>query len=122
MIICITSEGNSKESRLDTRFGRCPYFIIGDSDKLDKNDFLTIENTAAVSGGGAGIAAGQIMVENNVDAVITGNVGPNAMNVLKSADVKIYRGENGTVSYNFEKFLSGELEKITDTVPSHSGM
>ena len=119
MIICITSTGNTKESILDPRFGRCPYFVIEDS---DSGKTLIIENPAAVSGGGAGIAAGQMMVENNVQAIITGNVGPNAMNVLKAAEIEIYRGENGPVNANIEKLLAGKLEKITGTVPSHSGL
>ncbi len=119
MNICITSAGNTKESMLDPRFGRCPYFVIED---LDKEKILALENAAALSGGGAGIAAGQAMVENNVRVLITGNVGPNAMNVLKAAGIEIYRGENASVNENIEKFLAGKLEKITGTVPSHTGL
>ena len=119
MIICITSTGNTKESKMDPRFGRCPYFVIEDT---QSGKTSVLENPAAVSGGGAGIAAGQAMVENNVEAVITGNTGPNAMNVLKAAGIEIFRGENASVKDNISKFLAGTLEKITTTVPSHSGL
>jgi len=119
MIICITSAGNTKESIMDPRFGRCPYFVIENS---DSGETLVMENSAAVSGGGAGIAAGQTMVENKVEVLITGNVGPNAMDVLKAAGIEVYRGENVSVNENIEKYLSEKLEKITGTVPSHSGL
>ena len=62
------------------------------------------------------------MVEKNVEVIITGNVGPNAMNVLKTAGIEIYRGENTSVNENIENFKSGLLQKITETVPSHFGM
>jgi predicted Fe-Mo cluster-binding NifX family protein len=119
MIICITSSGKTIESSLDARFGRCSYFVIID---LITNKQSIIENEAGNSGGGAGISSGQFMIEKGVKAVITGNVGPNAMKVLEAASIEIYRGENTTVKENLDKYKAGLLEKITETVPSHSGM
>jgi len=119
MIICLTASEKSIESSLDTRFGRCAYFIIVD---LKTNVQSIIENEAGNSGGGAGISSGQLMIEKGVEAVITGNVGPNAMKVLEAASIEIYRGENTTVKENLDKYKAGFLEKITETVPAHSGM
>ncbi|MHB1153132.1 MAG: NifB/NifX family molybdenum-iron cluster-binding protein [Eubacteriales bacterium] len=119
MIICITSGGNTIESNLDARFGRCSYFVIID---LKTNTQSIIENEAGNSGGGAGISSGQFMIEKGVEAVITGNVGPNAMKVLEAASIEIYRGENTTVKDNLDKYKAGLLKKITETVPAHSGM
>ena len=119
MKICVTSNGNSIESNLDPRFGRATYFIIAD---IETMEYEAIENAAANSGGGAGITSGQLMVDKGVEAVITGNVGPNAANVLKAANIKIYRGISASVKENIEKFNKGILEKIDTTVPSHFGM
>jgi predicted Fe-Mo cluster-binding NifX family protein len=119
MKICVTSNGNSIESNLDPRFGRAAYFIIAD---IETMEYEAIENAAANSGGGAGITSGQLMVDKGVEAVITGNVGPNAANVLKAANIKIYRGISASVKENIEKFNKGILEKIDTTVPSHFGM
>ena len=41
MKIGISSTGTSLESNVDMRFGRCPYFIIYDT---ESNDFEHIEN------------------------------------------------------------------------------
>ena len=41
MKICITSQGDSLDSEMDSRFGRCRYFIIVD---LQSGEFEVIEN------------------------------------------------------------------------------
>ena len=40
MKICITSQGKVLDSKIETRFGRSPYFIIYDT---NTNDFEVIE-------------------------------------------------------------------------------
>ena len=119
MKICITSSGNTEKSILDSRFGRCSYFFLVD---LESGKQTLIPNESVISGGGAGISSGQLMVEKGVEAIITGNIGPNAMNVLKAAGINIYRGKNESVEDNIEYFKADKLEKINETVPSHFGM
>lgn len=119
MKICVSSKGASVESVMDPRFGRAECFIIIDTDTMESE---SIQNPAATAGGGAGITSGQLMVDKGVEAVITGNVGPNAMNVLKAANINIYRGESVSVQKNIEKCKEGLLEKISTSVPSHSGL
>lgn len=119
MKVCLSSNGNSADSVLDPKFGRAAYFVIAD---IDTMNYEIIENDAATSGGGAGITSGQLMVDKGVSAVITGNVGPNAMKVLKSAGIEVYRGLAISVKENLEKFKNGSLSKIDNTVPEHYGM
>jgi predicted Fe-Mo cluster-binding NifX family protein len=119
MKICVTSSGNTLESNLDPRFGRAIYFIIVDTNTME---FEVIENAAANSGGGAGITSGQFIVDKGIEAVITGNVGPNAANVLKAQDIKIYRGKSTSVKENIQSFNEGTLETIDTAGPSHFGM
>ncbi len=119
MKICISSTGNLDISTLDPRFGRAAYFIIADTETME---IESVENTAAVTGGGAGVTSGQFIVDRDVKAVITGNVGPNAMSVLEAANIEIYKGIIASVKENIEKFKKGQLEKIDTTVSSHFGM
>ena len=119
MKVCISSSGNSVESSLDSRFGRAAYFIIVD---IETNEIEIVENSASSGGGGVGITSGQLIIDKDVGAVITGNVGPNAMNVLKTAEIDIFQGKTTSVANNIEEFKKGTLKKIDTTVPSHFGM
>jgi len=119
MKIAVSAEGNSAESPMDLRFGRAAYFMIMDG---GTGEYEAVDNNAASFSGGAGIATAQMIVDKGVETVITGNVGPNAMNVLRAGDVAIYKGSHVSVKENMEQFHRGMLEAITSTVPAHYGM
>jgi len=61
--------------------------------------------------GGAGISAAQLMAEKNINAVITKNVGPRALDVLKQFNIGIYAGD-GTIEKVLREFIAGKLEKM----------
>jgi predicted Fe-Mo cluster-binding NifX family protein len=117
--ICISSIGREKESLVDHRFGRCAYFFIGDT---ETGDFKFVENAGIQSAHGAGIAAAQQVLDEKVNVVITGNMGPNAMKLIASANIDIYRCEDGEVKEQINLLKGNKLEKITKAVPAHSGM
>ncbi len=119
MKIAVSATGNTLESGLDQRFGRAVSFIIVETDTMG---YEALDNMAAASAGGAGISAAQSVVDKGAAAVITGNVGPNAMNVLKAANIEIYKGSATSIKENVELFKKGALEKICTTVPAHFGM
>jgi len=119
MKIAVSAKGNTMESDMDQRFGRAASFIIVDAQTME---YEAIDNTSAASSGGAGISAAQLVAEKDAEAVITGNVGPNAMNVLKAANIAIYKGAAVSVKENVEQFNKGTLEKIQTNVPAHFGM
>ena len=110
MKICITSTGPELTSEVDPRFGRCQYFIIVDKDgKLLKS----IPNEGGQAMRGAGITAAQIVANEGVNVVITGNVGPNAYMVLGQAGIKIFPEASGTTAKQaFEAYKQGKLKEI----------
>ncbi len=121
MKICITSDGNSLEANVDPRFGRCSYFIFYD---IDANDFEVFENAATSEMGGAGIKNAQLMLEKDVEVILTGNLGPNAANVLNQAGIKVITDIKGKVKDVIEDFKKGILkaDAANPTVSSHFGM
>lgn len=119
MKIAVSATGKTMESQIDQRFGRATSFIIVETETMD---YEAIDNLATLSSGGAGISSAQSVAEKDVKAVITGNVGPNAMNVLKAASIEIYKAAASTVKENVELFKKGVLEKISTTVPPHFGL
>jgi predicted Fe-Mo cluster-binding NifX family protein len=104
--VCVSATGNSIDSQIDPRFGRCAYFIIADTDTMDCQ---CLPNAAYDSPHGAGIQAAQVVANQNVQAVITGMVGPNAHRVLSAAGIEIVTGVTGTVRDAVQRYKSGEL-------------
>jgi len=120
MKICITSMGDTLNSNVDPRFGRCKYFLIIDTDSMDVR---SVTNDSMIASGGAGIQAAQIVVKTGVGAVITGNIGPNAFQTLNAAGIKVITGVNGVIKDVVDMFNKDELKKIeTPTVGSHYGI
>lgn len=117
--ICITSQGNNLDSEVDPRFGRCQYFIIADTESVE---FEAIKNPNTDSMGGAGIQSGQFIADKKAQAVLTGNVGPNAYQTLNAAGILVITGVSGKVSEAIEKYKKGEF-KLTEgpSVDSHFG-
>ena len=116
MKVAISSSGTALESNVDTRFGRCPYFIIYDT---GDDTFYHVENQSRQAMGGAGVQAAQMIVNQNVEAVITGNIGPNAYKVLSAAAISVYSGTTGSVKNAIDKLKKDELKssKGPDVVP-----
>lgn len=105
MKICITSKGPQKTDLLEERFGRAPYFLIVDD---ENGEWKSIENPYASGAGGVGPRAAQLLVDNNANILVTGNVGGNALNALNAAGIKIiYVNESLTAEEAFEKVKSG---------------
>jgi len=120
MKIGVSSTGNDINADVDPRFGRCKYFLIID---IDTMKFESIDNENAMTSGGAGIQAAQMVARKGVKTVITGNVGPNAFQTLTAAGIKIYTGASGSVKEVVENFKKGELKETQDaSVNSHFGM
>jgi predicted Fe-Mo cluster-binding NifX family protein len=118
--IAITSQGDSLEAAMDSRFGRCAHFVLVDSE-TGKTE--TLANPAVDAAGGAGPLAAQTIADKGVQVVITGNVGPNAAQTLKAAKITVYQAAPGTVRENLEKYKNGELEQLADSsVPDHFGL
>jgi len=102
----VSATGNSIDSQVDPRFGRCAYFIVVDTDTMNCQ---SLPNAAYDSPHGAGIQAAQIVANQNVQAVLTGMVGPNAHRVLSAAGIEIVTGVTGTVRDAIRRYKSGEL-------------
>jgi predicted Fe-Mo cluster-binding NifX family protein len=119
MKIAISSTGDTLDSEVDPRFGRCNNFIIVDTDTLQTE---VHENIGSFSAHGAGVGAAQKVVSMNVGAVITGHVGPNAYMALSKTSVKIYTGAKGKVKDALNQYEAGKLKEATNpTVSGHYG-
>ena len=120
MKIAISATGPALDAQVDPRFGRCRYFVIVD---LETTQFEALENSGAMGSGGVGISAAQMIAGKGVEAVITGNCGPNAHQALSAAEIKVITGVTGNIRDAIEDYKSGKLQASSQpNVSAHSGM
>ena len=120
MKIAVSATKPSLDAEVDPRFGRCRYFIIVDPDTMQ---FEVLENSSAMALGGAGISTAQLIVSKGVEAVLTGNCGPNAFRVLSADGIKVVTGAAGRVQDAIQDYKSGLLQSSSQpNVSGHFGM
>ena len=111
MKIAIPVDEKTLESSVCASFGRTPYFLIYDTETKES---VFIDNSAAASTGGAGIKAAQTIVDNKANALLTPRCGQNAADVIKSADIKIYKTTSASVKDNIAAFVDGKLPLLDE--------
>lgn len=120
MKVAVTAQGADLEAMASPVFGRCPVFVLVDTESMQVE---AIANPSISAGGGAGIQAAQAIIDKGAQAVLSQNVGPNAFAVLDAAGVAVYRFDGGTVRQAVEAFIAGKLPQIGYANASpHSGM
>lgn len=111
MIIAIPVDEKNMETNVGISFGRASYFHIYNTETKESS---FIDNGAATCKGGAGIVAAQIVVDSKVSALLTPRCGEKAAEVLKAADVKLYKTSDGSTMKNINNFIDGKLSKLDE--------
>lgn len=120
MKVVVSAQGDTLDAPTSPVFGRCPTYIFVDSETLE---FEAVPNEAMNLGGGAGIQAAQFVVNRGAQAVLTGNLGPNAYDVLQAAGVPGYLVPEGTVRQAVAAFQAEQLQPMPGAnVVAHAGM
>lgn len=120
MRIIVSAEGETLDAPASPVFGRCPVYILVDSETMEHE---AVPNPAMNQGGGAGIQAAQFVVERGAQAVLTGHLGPNAFDVLTAAGIPGYLVPEGTVRQAVEAFKAGRVQPMGGAnVAAHAGM
>jgi predicted Fe-Mo cluster-binding NifX family protein len=120
MKIVVSSQGENLDAPTSPVFGRCPTYLFVDTERME---FEAVPNPAMSQGGGAGIQAAQFVVNQGASVVLTGNLGPNAFDVLQAAGVSGYLVQEGTVRQAVEAYKAGQLRAMgSANVAAHAGM
>ena len=109
MKVCFTAKGTTPDSSMEERFGRAPYFILVES---ENGSFEAIQNPFADGGGGVGPKAAQVLIANNVQALVSGQVGGNAQEILAAAGIAMYTYRaGGSVQDALDQFTKNTLAR-----------
>ena len=110
MKVIVTAQGNEPSSEIDPRFGRAKWLVVFDS---ETGNFQAHDNELNLNAAqGAGIQTGRNIANLGANAVITGNVGPNAFKTLAAAKVKVFLAEKQTVQQAIDSYNAGKLKEV----------
>jgi predicted Fe-Mo cluster-binding NifX family protein len=117
--IVVTANSTDLDAPVSLAFGRCPVYVFVDTDTMH---FEAVENPELDILRGAGFEAAEFVVERGAQAVMTGNVGPNAFSVFHSSGVSVYLSGRATVREAVEAYKAGRLQPVEGAnVLTHSG-
>ena len=111
MKVAVTSQGKELSSDIDPRFGRARWLLLVDTQTGLSEAYDNAVNLNIAQG--AGIQTGQNVANLGAEAVITGNVGPNAFKTLDAANVKVYLSKAKTIQEAIGSYKAGELNEVT---------
>ena len=94
---------------MDGRFGRAPYFLMYDTREAKWTAHENTQNAALEHG--AGIQAAQTIEKMGAEILITGQIGPKALQVLRASRIKIYCVEPAKVNSVLNEFLEGHYQE-----------
>ncbi len=109
MLIAVTTDKPNSAAPVSYNFGRAKFLIFFDQ---RKNHIKVIQNPFSDVLGGAGIQLAKLVVENNVDAVVTNKIGANPYRLLRCAEIKIFRGEGLNALKSVNMLVNNKLEII----------
>ena len=110
MKIAITAQDRELSSEIDPRFGRAKWLIVVNTETGEFKAHDNSLNLNAVQG--AGIQTAQNIANLNVEAVITGNMGPNAFKTLNASGIRIFLTEKKTVREAIDSFKADTLNEV----------
>lgn len=86
MKVAITSTGNSPEAKIDSRFGRCSYFVIYDTE-THATEYIPNPNKENVEG--AGPASVQVLALRGATKVVSGEFGAKVKVLFDSLQIQL---------------------------------
>jgi predicted Fe-Mo cluster-binding NifX family protein len=86
MKIAITSTGNSPDANIDSRFGRCSFFVIYDTND-QSTEFIPNPNKESVEG--AGPASANLIASRGVEKIISGEFGTKVKGIFDSLQIQL---------------------------------
>ncbi|MCB2192404.1 MAG: NifB/NifX family molybdenum-iron cluster-binding protein [Deltaproteobacteria bacterium] len=115
--IAVSSQGDGLDSQVDPRFGRAAYFVVKD----ERGGVFAVDNTAAQQmSSGAGIQAAEALAKAGVQKVLSGMVGPKAMNALQAAGIEVIQGAQGRVAEALAAYEQGRTAQAASAAVSTS--
>lgn len=112
MKIAIITEEKRLDSNVSPVFGRSPYIIFVN---LENNEIIketSIENPFRFEKGASNLLS-EFLVDQSIDVLISGEIGPIAFYILNNAGIKVYKAASANVEKNLKRLTEGKLKEVT---------
>lgn len=109
MKVAISTKDQDLEGMIDPKFGRTQGFLIYDTDSSQTSYLDNSEN--AVAPQGAGTKTAQMLLNLDIESVISGHLGPKAYKVLDNAGIHIYNSAPISIKQALENLSVGMLRE-----------
>lgn len=86
MKVAITSEGDRPEAKIDSRFGRCAYFVIYDTESK-ATEYIPNPNKDKLEG--AGPASVNLLASRGVKKVVSGEFGAKVKSIFDRLQIQL---------------------------------
>jgi len=95
---------------VNQEFGRAPWFVIVDPETAEAEVVDNSDNRDAL--GGAGVGSTELVAEHGAHAVLTGRLGPRALQALDAASIPAYKASGMSVADAVAAFKEGKLQRL----------
>lgn len=112
MKVAITTTGKDLKSNVSLVFGRSPDFIVVDLEDDEIKGLSATQNPVRYEKGAGNLAA-QFMVDQDIEVLISGEMGPVAFHILKNAGIKVYKVAPLNAEKNLRQLIQGKLKEVT---------
>ncbi|HOI72455.1 MAG TPA: NifB/NifX family molybdenum-iron cluster-binding protein [Methanobacterium sp.] len=112
MKVAIMTDEIGLNSNVSRVFGRSPYITIIDLENNQIENETTIENPAKFEKGAGNLLA-DFLVNNGIDAIISGEMGPIAFYILQNAGITVYKASPLNTQKNLNLLNEGKLKEVT---------
>lgn len=92
--VWVSATGPDLEAEVEPHFGRAPYFLLVNPATLE---FKAVVNPHAEAAQGAGFKTAELIANLPGSTVLTGQLGPKALQILETAGIKVISIEKSSV-------------------------
>ncbi len=116
MKVAISAKQNNLDSEISSFFNNAEYFIIVDSENV--SNYSVIKNPHSKQLAGSEIFGAQLLINCDVQALMTGKCTPNASRIFNAAGIKVIEKIEGKVRGNIEELNQKTFinDKISKTI------
>ena len=116
--IGVSADDKDLNANISQGLGKSQYLCVIELDEIAKkiNQYKFVDNQSQCGGSGNNMA--QISINEGLDAVITGFIGPGPFGSLHMSGIEVYHAKNLSLNTVVQEYLDGNLVQVKKPMPN----